>query len=558
MRIDWAETLIGVNGSDDDPAAGLRADLVAARLAGILAASLAIGLAIALFPARGALATRLDVLALAGVFIANIGAFLMLGRAFRPGLQPMTCLPLLALPFALMAGVDLPILAALGVISMLDIAVSLEARGRRIRLAAAGLGGLVAIAAFAGAPSPGAAGLMIAALAPLVWLAISAFAPRASQDRRADDGIAHQALLGIALRDARRHLVLTDIVGTIETRSEAGFGTALAGAVFPEGSIVSATLIADRVALLNALSRAIHNGESVEALELRLRLEPAGAGYPSPPRYVAHRVSIYPVARGDARAILAFEPAVEDERPLVQDVATTTDSATLARVLHDCNAPFNAGLGFLEMIADPRLAPRDIATYREFAAESHKAVTDAYRNTVLLGRWLKLSENRAAHLRESAEAVPQRLVNDAVRALNLRDAEDRGELRISVEEGLPLAQLPVGLARFALEVLLRGALGMAPARITVSREGADLVVACRAVAGHRPPAEDDAFQNAIETAVSGEGALIAFASAGPDERTLRFTGAFAAAMSADPADHAPAPQPARLASRRLASRRLAS
>lgn len=536
MRIDWTQTMIGssalLHEADQDQTgkAGDRAatPFALTRLAGLLSVSTLIGFSIASMPWRGSVATLPEILALSGFLLAHVAGLLSAARfGWRKAVTSMA----LALPFAIFAGLSVQVLAALSVLVVLDgVATHVAAgRSRFAAIAPAGVAIFVALASLGFARTgTGGAMLVLAALVPTLATAVLCLARREENKvELAQTEIARlNALLQASAEGGTRQMLVTDIVGTLDPLAAKGFEQHLHAEMFPEGSVVAATLIADRVQLLNALSRAIHSGERTESLRLRVRRDPAGAGYPMPPRYDAVDCAVYPMPGVADRAVVALGVSgamASDAAPVVA-TSGLPDAAVLARAMHDCTAPFNAGLGFLEMIADPRLAPRDIATYRDFAAEAHKAISEAHRNSVLLGRWLR--QVRAAEEPvEMAEIAPARLVQDGIRGLNLRDAVDRGELRVIEAESLPVAAVSLVRARFAVEVLLRFAQGQARSEVRLSRQGHDLVLTCRAIGEDADDVAVDAFQDALEKAAS-TGNLHFTAAEGGRERRLLLTDAF--------------------------------
>lgn len=553
MRIDWTQTLIGSSAPHQEPSArpaggtGEGGIYEASRLAGVLTASTLIGLAILTMPGRGAATALADILGLSGLLAAHVVGFSVLGRL---GIRLASMSALLAYPFAIAGGASAPVMVVLALLLVLDVTLSATRAGtHRVAVVAS-----VAVAVFVAtaamlfaAPGLGGGMLILAGLAPIgatAFLRLSRPAVAEAGPQAGAELARLTALLKASTRGGARQAWVTDIVGALEKGEDSRFGDRLAAEIFPEGSIVAATLIADRVLLLNALSRAIHAGETTEAMELRLRREPVGAGYPVPPRYDAFTCAVHPMPGVEGRAVVTLEAAAMAAAPARADAAAREvemiggpNAALLMRGLHDCNAPFNAGLGFLEMIADPRLAPRDIATYRDFAAEAHKAISEAHRNSVLLGRWLR----NAQAIREKDDAVaeiaPGRLVADAVRVLNLRDAVERGEIRLVEEGALPLARMPLVAARFAAEVLLRFAFGHHGSVVRVTQAGHDLVIACRLGGSEPEEPRVDGFQQALEVAAEAFGA-VRF-EAGEGERRAVFADAFAGASFADTAADRP-------------------
>ncbi len=533
MRIDWAQTLLGDFGprgqavADRSGTNARRGQVARAmRGAGLLIAALFIGIAIAALPARGSTISTTDILALSGVLLAQAsGLFLLAPERLR--FQAAAFIALLALPFATLAGFDAGTIIALGLVLALDAAALLLERRlpRRIFFGAAVF--IAAVAIGRGEPTLGASAVLLAALTPIAVAAIVP-ASRPAQHLHFDPLARYNALLGVALTARSRQLFVTDSVGVIDNEADPAFARLLTAQEFPDNSLTAAVLIADRVLLLDALSRAIHKREGTEDLQIRLRLEPVGAGFPVPPRFVTHRVAVQPLPESENRAIVMIEAISESASgEAVTTNSTAADiSPVLARALHDSTAPFNAGLGYLEMIADPRLSPRDVNTYRDFAAEAHKSVLEAYRNTVLLGRWVKLLHSHPNERAERANLMPRRMVNDAIRALNLREAEDRGELRISEVESLPAVSLPPVLARFAVEIFLREAQFGGPAKVAIARDGDDLVLTSRKPVPEDPQGNDDVFRKVIEDAVSAAMPSVRFRTGTEGLRELRFEAAF--------------------------------
>ncbi|MCZ8182101.1 MAG: hypothetical protein O9322_03955 [Beijerinckiaceae bacterium] len=525
MTIDWTQTLMGASALASHGGSGMAAALAGRRLLGVLAGSLAMGLSLATLPFRGLEAVLPEWIGLSGVLAASVCGFVLLSRE-----RPVSRLAglfsgLLVLPFAAFAGVGLPILALLSLLSAaLGLADWLALRNRpRPARAIAGIAVLATIACFLQGPLDLAA--VAPAIAMTVPLALGALRQPAAEtiaiepDPRRRLGRL-EALNGLLLRGGARQVLVVDQVGALDAEGEAPFRRHLLETHFPERSVVAATLIADRVPLLQALSRAIHEDRTTEGLVLRLRRDPAGAGFPLPPRYDRYTCTVAPLPGEPGLAIFLYEPA---ERVAAEpSPARKGDPALLSRALHDSVAPFNAGLGFLEMLADPRLAPRDPATTRDFAAEAHKAIGEAHRNTHLMGRWLRALQDGPD---EPADILPNRLLSDGIRALNLREAQDRGLLAVTAPAGLPAARLPLPAARFAVEIMLRRAMAREGARLEWLRDGADLLVTC-----HAPPSDEapmaDPFEAALCEALAGESG-IGFSAAGGRDLTLRFAGAYA-------------------------------
>lgn len=544
MRIDWTQTLIGSSASlqvQGDGARDAAAWALAARSAGILASGVAMGLVIALLPMRSSSLAVFDLLALSGLLLANVAGLLM---ARRSGTSWTPAIGLLALPFLVLSGLPVAVLVSyVLLVAIEESMVRLTTASLPRAATGAAIGGVLVgtVGALAGGIEFGGSAVLCVALMPIVIFAYQHWRNHGADDADQSAASAHlrtSAMLNALTRGSRRVLLITDTVGQID-RSGGGFAQELSAGMFPESSLVEAILIADRVAILKALSAAIHSGESSAALELRIRHEQIGAGFPFPPRYEVHSCAVYPMPGFAGRAIVVIEPSVTDAQAADESPAAPApsqpgqmDAGLLGLALHDCTAPFNAGLGFLEMIADPRLAPRDFSTYRDFAAEAHKAISEAHRNTVLLGRWIKAEEETRGRIDRVHGITPSRLASDALRVLGLRDASERGEIRVLGAQDMPAASLNVVSARFAIEVLIRFGYRAQRCELEFMKAGHDLVVSSRRLGDEELPAAD-ALQSALEAAAAAAGGLH-FGSTDGSERHVRFLSAFEIAGVGEP------------------------
>ncbi|WP_150288080.1 hypothetical protein [Rhabdaerophilum calidifontis] len=525
MAIDPRQDRRAHPGADEAEEAVCRARLVA-RGAGVLAAAAAL---LQPFFTHAAESAALAAPA-AGLLVWNLLG-LVLHVRFGPRGAPAMLAAAGFAPLIAAAAAPWPVTAAIGLVALSDAAISAEARpGPRALLL--GLAAL-AVALTAAILVPAALPVLFAALLPVpVEALLRRHLGRADPTALGAEILRLRALLAAQARGSGRRVVVTDIVGMIDpvlSAAERDAAEAASRGAAEAESLVAATLIADRPMLLEALSRAVHGGVASRDLALRMLEAPAGAGYPAPPRFSVRRLGVEPLPGLAGRAIVVIE---RDGEAPAADAApgpvATLDPVPLRRALHDCVAPFNAGLGFLDMIADPQLAPRDIATYRDFAAEAHRAIAEAHRNAVLLGRLLDL----ARHPRAARETItPGRLVGDAIRALHLRRAVEIGQIRLGSAEALPPAALEPATARLAVEALMRHAAGAARAEIVFAREGEDLVLTCYRDEG-ADPAAPDGLQAEIEAAAAAGGALV-FEDGEADARRLRLRGAYAAECRAD-------------------------
>jgi hypothetical protein len=496
--------------------------LVAGKLAAILLGACALGVVFALFPIRAPAGTRADLLAVALVLaVQGLAYALGVARQFVSSLlMSLLAVPLLALarpePLALGAFAALAVLCCL-----LEFAVLRRQRRLVAPLAALVLPTLVALGVLA--PSFGiiAAGLVMA-MAPLAsaFLPVSRLASIPEEATSTPRDAALPALLAAALSPEGRVVLVCDTMGLVDkaltpARPEAA-------QPFPGGSLTEATLIADRVALLQMLAQTAREGRASKAVVLRLRQGPLGAGYPAPGHFESCQLRAFPLPGYPGRAAVLIEAEAYDTARQVAHVATPQprNTALLARALHDGLAPFNAGLGFLEMVADPRLAPRDFTALHDFTSEAHKAMCEAHRNSVLLGLWLRLTQDEA-HAATRGETGARRLFTEALRLLNLEDMEKRGDLVASesFDNGQSYA-LSLHAARFALAVLLRFGLGAAHVDLDMKEEGADLLFIIRRKEGGEHAVAVDTFQQALEQAAMTRGECV-FEAAGQGARQLR-------------------------------------
>lgn len=511
MRIDWTQTLLGPEGphsADDEEPRGTRlssrAILLAGRMAGLLGAVLILAGTIAASPMLGLGGVRTEeMLAVAGLLVIQVIAFAM-ARRIRP--DNLKALGLLCgVQLLLVAGLDAGagvVVAVAGVVLAEQAAIAMLLKDRRMTAAGfavagllAGVVGLLMVASYPFAAIM-VAGIAIPALAmlPLMLARGQKLAPQTAKPSSL------AALLDVALSRFPGPVLIVDAVGRLlPAEQQAMFAQHLRASAVPAEMLTETLLVVDRPVLLQALSRAIHDQLPSENLTLRMRGAPDS---PTGSHYGAKRFSIWPVAGLPGRAlVLISESVVEDASSSAIQAMPAGDGALIQRAMHDAVSPFNAGLGYLELIADPRLAPRDLASTRHYAQEARSALIEAHRNTVLMGRWLKLLAVPQPALRERVDLV--RIAQDAARIFT--SAESDGDEIEIVTEVAAHAEMPGDAARFAIGVLLRGALRAGNGvRLSISVTGQDAVIRARpigAVAATR--AIEDVFQMALEQAVQG-------------------------------------------------------
>jgi hypothetical protein len=526
MRIDWTQTLLGPDGQlgTEDAASPARlparAILLAGRMAGLLGAVLIFVGAIAVSPFMGGFGARTEeMLAVAGLLVVQVIGFAIARQIGPKGLPVL--LALCALQVLLVAGLN-PVmgalLAACGLVLAEQVAIAMLFRERRavaagfcVASVVAGAGGMVLAAAepFAAAL---VAGLAIPSLAmlPLTLARGQKLAPQAAQPSSL------AALLDVALSRFPGPVLIVDGVGQVQqAEQQATFSEYLRASILPGGSFTESLLVVDRPSLLQALSRAVHDQLPSENLTLRMREAGEGA------LYAPKLCSIWPVAGLPGRAlVLIAEQPQSGEISAEHESPQTSDQALIQRAMHDAVSPFNAGLGYLELIADPRLAPRDLASTRHYAQEARSALIEAHRNTALMGRWLKLVTAPQKAAREQVDLL--RMVQDAARIFNSADG-DHDQIEIEAATNHLHADIAADVARFAIGVLLRRAVQASErVQIGMSALGADAVLrVCPIGKATSPNRGEDMFQMALEQAVQGLAPVRFIEGAGEHSLMLR-------------------------------------
>ncbi|MGL5447919.1 MAG: hypothetical protein ACRDBL_11475 [Rhabdaerophilum sp.] len=508
MRIDWTQTLLGPEGQlGVEEATGaqrlsVRTILLAGRMAGLLGAVLIVVGAIATSPLMGSIGARMDeILAVSGLLVVQVIAFAIARNTGSKGILALAAL--CGLQVLLVAGLNTGpamVLAIVGLVVAEQIAIAMLLQDRR-RIAAgfcfAGLiAGATALVMTIVEPVAAAlvAGIAIPSLAmlPLTFVSGRKLAPQVGKSSSL------AALLDVALSRFPGPVLIVDGVGAVQqAEQQAMFTDHLRASAAPGGSLTETLLVVDRPVLLQALSRAIHDQLPSENLILRMR-EDADAGHFGP-----KLCSIWPVAGLPGRALVLIAEQPEDKTSPLENSATQLgDQALIQRAMHDAVSPFNAGLGYLELIADPRLAPRDLASTRHYAQEARSALIEAHRNTALMGRWLKLLTVPQPMQRERVDLA--RITNDAARIFTSAEGDAAA---IEIEAGVASvhAEIPGEAARFAIGVLLRGALRLGKTiQISITSSGTDAVIrVCpvgKATMAHQG---EDVFQMALEQAAQG-------------------------------------------------------
>jgi hypothetical protein len=526
MRIDWTQTLLGPEGQlgADDAAEGTRLPartiLMAGRMAGLLGAVLILVGAIAASPLMGSIGARMEeMLAVAGLLVVQVIAFAIARHIGSKGLVALGALCGLQVLLAAGLSTGPAMLVAVAALVLAEqIAIMMLLRDRRTVAAGFCLAGVVAGAgAMLMAVSEPVAGALVAGIAipslamlPLMLARGRKLAPQGAKPSSL------AALLDVALSRFPGPVLIVDGVGAVQQpEQQAMFAEHLRAAALPGGSLTETLLVVDRPVLLQALSRAVHDHLPSENLVLRMR-DAAEDGH-----YGPKLCSIWPVVGLPGRAlVLIAEQPQENVPPHANPAAQAGDQALIQRAMHDAVSPFNAGLGYLELIADPRLAPRDLASTRHYAQEARSALIEAHRNTALMGRWLKLLTAPQPMAREQVDLG--RLAQDAARIFTSAEA-DATPIEMDAQTGLAHAEIGADVARFAIGILLRRAVQTSDrVRVDLTTAGTDAIIRVRPIgttkASHQ---SEDLFQMALEQAAQGLAPMRFIESPGEHSLVLR-------------------------------------
>jgi hypothetical protein len=439
------------------------------RLAGALLGMVLLAGTLALAPLFGLTQVTQPLFAFAGLLLGNV-AVIALERclpARGDSPSPIALFPLsFILVFAASSGVSLGVFGVLVLLVSCDLILHLAVqRQRALHLMELGMiAGASLVAALAGlvlAWPDGAACLLIGGvyLPVLLGLLIQSSMVMRAEQGQGDTLIVQGAFLKAALHGQPATLAVVDRAGMIETATT-GHGMQCANIsplLAPGQCIADAVMVADRVPLFHAISEGIHTSRVTEGVLVRLREVMPAEGYKQPPRFFAHHVSIMPVEGLAGRVMLSLIPAPDEdaaEKPVAVHLS--------ARAVHDFVSPFNAGLGFLEMLADPNLTPQDGAITRQYAAKAHEAVMRGYHNAILLARGIACADHQADGTPHTPPQPVGQVLRDAVQALARSDMA--GNRLILATKGLDSYALRnPDAVRLAIQIMLRSGLHAAPA-----------------------------------------------------------------------------------------------
>jgi cell cycle sensor histidine kinase DivJ len=270
-----------------------------------------------------------------------------------------------------------------------------------------------------------------------------------------------EARRGVEVANAKRYQVLSNAIGDLVLRHEAGGGVISASgdapALFglPTESLLGRGMlnrihVADRPAFLHTIDAAARCDETMTAT-VRIRMgEAAGAAAGGEETRFAwaeirfHRFSPDPRGRrhGDGAAVMSVVRNVTDAKTVAQrleaarveaELANSWKDRLLANVSHELRTPLNAILGFSEMLGDPELAPRDGAKQREYAKIIHGSAEHLLSMVNLILDTSKIAAGKFRILPEPFDIAP--LIADCCAMLQLKAEAGRVELVVAPRNG---------------------------------------------------------------------------------------------------------------------------
>lgn len=439
------------------------ASLPIARILGAMVSILMLGTVLALLPLRGYAASMADLIACAGILLFNVmilaGSQFLRGRGYE--LFAVISL-LIAGCFSVLAGISYPVTACVAVLLVLDYLL----HRKTVNLIEIGLYGGVATSVFIFAlmqawPASSASLMLFAIYIPVLAGLYSRTNQLYEQGRqRGENSALDSAFLTAALESNNQILLMVDRSGMIEASTlhlnegaqkrqgePAEYDPAL---LAPGLYLGDAILISDRVALFQAISDAIHKGITREDVLIRLREVMPEGGYTHPPCFIAHAMRVTAMKEISSRAIITLKPI---EEAAAQPAQARPSLQISARAVHDFVSPFNASLGFLEILMDEKLAPKGEASSREFAQKAHQAVMAAFRNATLLAKAITVQDH-AQNKPEGTKQMFSALLHDAMREMGMHSQAGGNAVHIECGSAGDRFVIEPDKLRFALQVML--------------------------------------------------------------------------------------------------------
>ncbi|MGD0184376.1 MAG: PAS domain-containing sensor histidine kinase [Roseiarcus sp.] len=263
-----------------------------------------------------------------------------------------------------------------------------------------------------------------------------------------------QARRRVEIADSKRYRVLSNAIGDLVMRHDAGGGVISASGDAPALFALTADSlvgrgffnrihVADRPAYLHTIDAAARRDGTTTAT-VRLRTGEAArsaAGYDEPvfawAEIRVHRFSPEGNAGLDDDGAVAMSVVrnVTDAKTGEQrleaaraeaELANAWKDRLLANVSHELRTPLNAILGFSEMLGDPELAPREAARQSEYAKIIHASAEHLLSMVNLILDTSKIAAGKFRILPEPFEVAP--LIADCCDMLRLKAEAGKVEL----------------------------------------------------------------------------------------------------------------------------------
>ncbi len=385
--------------------------------------------------------------------LAAIAHLSRTGNLLEAQLVSLFALVLLAL--IVTAGAGLSPELSLGWLMLLPLEAAISGSSSLLRFAS--LLALAALLAVVGAENAG----LIRLATPVSAVALAAPAA-AYAALHLVGGRKMRLARGIEIANSKRYQVLSDALGDLVMRHEAGGGVMSASgdaqALF--GLAAESLLgrgffnrihVADRPAYLHTIDTAAQRDGTVTAT-VRLRtgeVARSAAGYDEPIfAWVEIRVHRFGpdssdgLAGRDGAAAMSVVRNVTDAKTAEQrleaaraeaELANSWKDRLLANVSHELRTPLNAILGFSEMLGDPELAPREAARQREYAKIIHASADHLLSMVNLILDTSKIAAGKFTLAPEPFEIAP--LIADCCDMLRLKAEAGKVELQRTPPNG---------------------------------------------------------------------------------------------------------------------------
>ncbi len=381
--------------------------------------------------------------------LAAIAHLARTGNLIEAQLVSLFGLLLLALIVTVGAGLSPEL--SLGWLMLLPLEAAISGSSSTVRFAS--LLGIAVLLALAGAQNAGLIGAatpMSTAGAAALAAPIGAYAALHLLGGRK----VRRARRRVEIADSKRYQVLSDAIGDLVMRHDAGGGVISASGDAPAlfalstDSLLGRGLfnrihVADRPAYLHTIDTAARrDGTSTATVRLRTgEAARSAAGYDEPifawAEIRVHRFSPdwNGGLDGDGAAAMSVVRNVTDAKTAEQrleaaraeaELANSWKDRLLANVSHELRTPLNAILGFSEMLGDPELAPREAAKQSEYAKIIHASAEHLLSLVNLILDTSKIAAGKFRILPEAFDIAP--LIADCCDMIRLRAEAGKVEL----------------------------------------------------------------------------------------------------------------------------------